>query len=209
MSLHCSAIPVKKFPGLVFSWTGRSMQECCVISEDRGIEPVRNNHASSPQVSLCFSRSRRFTRSSVNFERKRDRRNLVRANSQLAAGIRRPYDAHNWSDLTRAGRSLPTRPYQVSRWRGGRFAWARLEAACISGRSCSGQVFGVLYFRAAPVLTHGTVESARNPVPKYQNTIQSTYLPRLPQPPAAPLKRLYRKRRFSDNPYHSAPGRFR
>jgi len=60
-----------------------------------------------------------------------------------------------------------------------------------------GERLAVLSFRAAPVLTNSTVESSRNAIRKYQNTIQFPYLPRPPKPPAAPLKRPYRKRRSS------------
>jgi hypothetical protein len=62
--------------------------------------------------------------------------------------------------------------------------------------------------RAAPVLTDSTVESSRNTVRKYQDTIQNPYQSRPPQPLAAPLRRLDWNRHILGQPGQSASGRF-
>ena len=53
----------------------------------------------------------------------------------IVAGIT---SAQRFCAVTPTGEAqLPVSPFQVSRWRGGRFAWARLEAVCIFRRLLS------------------------------------------------------------------------
>ena len=91
----------------------------------------------------------------------------------------------------REGTSCTVCAFQVSRWRGGRFAWPatrlRFQRKGIAYRSRPAYDDSVL----------GTSFSAHRKPPswavqKYQNTIQNPYGSRPPQTPAAPLKRLYR-----------------
>jgi hypothetical protein len=87
---------------------------------------------------------------------------------------------------------------QVSRWRGGRFAWARLVAACISQRSCPRWALGVLSFRAPQIPTinrPGGIPEKSNPKVPEHHSIHVRAASAATS--AAPLKRPYRERRLS------------
>ena len=69
-------------------------------------------------------------------------------------------------------RSFLRTPFQVRCWRGGRFAWAWLEAACIPERSCAGRTFGctIISCCTGSHQRHaGTPEKRGTEVPKHHS----------------------------------------
>ena len=93
--------------------------------------------------------------------------------------------------------TFPETLFELSRWRGGRYAWLLVRTCDVPGGAFQEELVTPALSEydlfVVPDATTALSSSRRGLVRKYQDTIQNAYLPRPPQAPAAHFKRLYRK----------------
>jgi hypothetical protein len=86
---------------------------------------------------------------------------------------------------------FPISPFELSRWRGGRYA-SRVGWLAFVRYDRLATGVGSIIACVPPQFLPATITVRQKMVRTYQSAIQNPYEPRPPQPPAAHFKRLYR-----------------